>query len=54
VARKDIVVSGAVTPDSIVVEMGSGRVLSRETADKVVMTVSTYRRFVFSVNPLVT
>jgi rifampicin phosphotransferase len=35
------VVSGTVTPDSIVVEKGSGRVLSRETADKGVMTVYT-------------
>src|SRR5215207_2839323 len=35
------VVSGSVTPDSIVVEKGSGRVLSRETADKEVMTVYT-------------
>src|SRR5215216_5278409 len=33
------VVSGSVTPDSIVVEKASGRVLSRETADKEVMTV---------------
>jgi phosphohistidine swiveling domain-containing protein len=33
------VVSGSVTPDSIVVEKGSGRVISRETADKEVMTV---------------
>jgi rifampicin phosphotransferase len=33
------VVSGTVTPDSIVVEKESGRVLSRETADKGVMTV---------------
>src|SRR5215207_811995 len=33
------VVSGSVTPDSIVVEKRSGRVLSRETADKDVMTV---------------
>ena len=33
------VVSGSVTPDSIVVEKESGRVLSRETADKEVMTV---------------
>src|SRR5215210_5889353 len=33
------VVSGSVTPDSIVVEKGSGRVLSRETASKEVMTV---------------
>ena len=35
------VVSGSVTPDSIVVEKGSGRVLSRETASKEVMTVYT-------------
>src|SRR5829696_199945 len=35
------VVSGAVTPDSIVVEKESGRVISREIADKVVMTVYT-------------
>src|SRR5918993_1002719 len=33
------VVSGSVTPDSMVVEKGSGRVLSRETANKEVMTV---------------
>src|ERR671910_110063 len=33
------VVSGTVTPDSIVVEKGGGRVLSRETSDKLVMTV---------------
>ena len=33
------VVSGSVTPDSIVVEKQSGRVLSRETSDKQVMTV---------------
>jgi rifampicin phosphotransferase len=33
------VVSGTVTPDSIVVEKESGRVLWRETADKGVMTV---------------
>ncbi len=33
------VVSGSVTPDSIVVEKGSGRVLSRETANKEVMTI---------------
>jgi phosphohistidine swiveling domain-containing protein len=33
------VVSGSVTPDSIVVEKESGRVLSRETSDKQVMTV---------------
>src|SRR5215208_3307321 len=32
-------VSGSVTPDSIVVEKGSGRVLSREISDKQVMTV---------------
>jgi len=35
------VVSGSVTPDSIVVEKGSGRVLSRETANKEVSTVYT-------------
>src|SRR5215207_2455328 len=35
------VVSGSVTPDSMVVEKGSGRVLSRETASKEVMTVYT-------------
>jgi phosphohistidine swiveling domain-containing protein len=35
------VVSGSVTPDSIVVEKESGRVISRETANKVVMTVYT-------------
>jgi rifampicin phosphotransferase len=35
------VVSGSVTPDSIVVEKGSGLVLSRETANKEVMTVYT-------------
>jgi rifampicin phosphotransferase len=33
------VVSGSVTPDSIVVEKGSGRVLSRDTANKEVMIV---------------
>ena len=33
------VVSGSVTPDSMVVEKGSGRVLSRETTNKEVMTV---------------
>ena len=38
------VVSGTVTPDSIVVEKGSGRVLSRETADKGVMTIYTEDR----------
>ena len=35
------VVSGSVTPDSIVVEKGSGRVLSRKTTNKEVMTVYT-------------
>src|SRR5215217_6739793 len=35
------VVSGSVTPDSMVVEKGSGRVISRETANKQVMTVYT-------------
>jgi pyruvate,water dikinase len=35
------VVSGSVTPDSMVVEKGSGRVLSREIASKEVMTVYT-------------
>jgi rifampicin phosphotransferase len=35
------VVSGSVTPDSMVVEKGSGRVISRETANKEVMTVYT-------------
>src|SRR5215211_749708 len=35
------VVSGSVTPDSMVVEKGSGHVLSRETANKEVMTVYT-------------
>jgi rifampicin phosphotransferase len=35
------VVSGSVTPDSIVVEKESGRVISRETANKEVMTVYT-------------
>jgi phosphoenolpyruvate synthase/pyruvate phosphate dikinase len=33
------VVGGSVTPDSIVVDKESGRVISRETADKGVMTV---------------
>ena len=33
------VVSGSVTPDSMVVEKSSGRVISRETANKEVMTV---------------
>jgi rifampicin phosphotransferase len=35
------VVSGSVTPDSIVVEKKTGRVISRETSDKVVMTEYT-------------
>src|SRR5215216_1613177 len=35
------VVSGSVTPDSMVVEKESGRVISREAADKEVMTVYT-------------
>jgi rifampicin phosphotransferase len=35
------VVSGSVTPDSIVVEKETGRIISRETADKEVMTVYT-------------
>jgi pyruvate,water dikinase len=35
------VVSGSVTPDSIIVEKGSGRVISREISDKEVMTVYT-------------
>ena len=33
------VVSGTVTPDDVVIETGSGRVLTRRTADKEVMTV---------------
>ncbi len=33
------VVSGTVTTDDVVVEAGTGRVLSRRTADKEVMTV---------------
>jgi rifampicin phosphotransferase len=37
----EAVVGGEVTPDSLVVEKGSGRVISRETADKEVMTVYT-------------
>jgi phosphohistidine swiveling domain-containing protein len=37
----EAVVSGQVTPDSIVVEKESGRVISREIADKEVMTVYT-------------
>src|SRR5215207_1668610 len=35
------VVSGQVTPDSIVVDKNSGRVISRDIADKEVMTVNT-------------
>jgi phosphohistidine swiveling domain-containing protein len=35
------VVSGSVTPDSIIVEKETGRVISRETANKEVMTVYT-------------
>src|SRR5215204_531628 len=35
------VVSGQVTPDSIVVDKDSGRVISRDIADKEVMTVNT-------------
>jgi phosphohistidine swiveling domain-containing protein len=35
----EAVVSGQVTPDTIVVDKASGQVLSRETADKQVMTV---------------
>ena len=35
------VVSGSVTPDSVVVEKATGRIISRETADKEVMTVYT-------------
>src|SRR5918995_3886149 len=35
------VVSGQVTPDSIVVDKDSGRVISRDTVDKEVMTVNT-------------
>ncbi|SKB35751.1 phosphoenolpyruvate synthase [Arthrobacter sp. 49Tsu3.1M3] len=37
------VVSGSVTTDDVVVEAGSGRVLSRRTADKEVMTVYAER-----------
>ena len=35
------VVSGSVTPDSVVAEKATGRIISRETADKEVMTVYT-------------
>ena len=37
----EAVVSGSVTPDDVVVDKASGRVRSRVTADKAVMTVST-------------
>ncbi|MFN8503514.1 PEP/pyruvate-binding domain-containing protein [Kouleothrix sp.] len=37
--RGEAVVSGAVTPDTLTVQKGSGRVLRRETAEKVLMTV---------------
>jgi phosphohistidine swiveling domain-containing protein len=37
----EAVVGGLVTPDSLAVEKSSGRVLSRQTADKQVMTVCT-------------
>ena len=37
----EAVVSGQVTPDTLVMDKESGRVLSRETADKEVMTVYT-------------
>ena len=37
----EAVVGGQVTPDTLVVDKASGRVLSRETADKEVMTVYT-------------
>ncbi|MGI5837408.1 MAG: PEP/pyruvate-binding domain-containing protein [Chloroflexota bacterium] len=37
----EALVGGAVTPDHLVVDKGSGRVLSRETADKAMMTVPT-------------
>src|SRR5215211_4427351 len=37
----EAVVGGQVTPDTLVVEKASGRVISRETADKDVMTVYT-------------
>ena len=37
----EAVVGGEVTPDTLVVEQGDGRVISRETADKSVMTVLT-------------
>jgi phosphohistidine swiveling domain-containing protein len=37
----EAVVGGMVTPDSLIVEKASGRVLDRQTADKQVMTVRT-------------
>ena len=37
----EAIVGGEVTPDNLVVEKESGRVLERETAEKVVMTVRT-------------
>lgn len=37
----EAVVGGQVTPDTLVVEKANGRVISRETADKAVMTVYT-------------
>jgi len=35
----EAIVSGKVTPDTLIVDKGTGRVLSRQTADKQVMTV---------------
>ncbi|RPI86652.1 MAG: pyruvate, phosphate dikinase, partial [Chloroflexi bacterium] len=37
----EAVVSGAVTPDTIVVDKGTGKIIRRETAEKQVMTVRT-------------
>ncbi len=37
----EAIVSGAVTPDTLVVDKTSGRVINRQTADKQVMTVRT-------------
>ncbi len=37
----EAIVSGAVTPDTLVVEKASGRLLQRETADKAIMTLRT-------------
>ena len=37
----ETIVSGKVTPDTLIVDKGTGRVLSRQTADKQVMTVSS-------------